>query len=267
VTSSVDFCEPNYELTRYAAEPHNAWSSLLGLALPGAAGLLLGNPVNEWRFFLCHAVLFSVGIGSAALHATLHWLWQSSDELPMIYLVLAFLYAQAETDAPRGKAKRPWLAPSMWMVAVLNTAVYFSFQHLYWVFLATFSTGVALLIVGQIRLYQNVRSPEAHFFFRTGLVSYVLVGTPVWILDMLLCEQVVLPAAAAAAESSLLPGPCNGMTPHVLWHFAAGYGGYACALFLLCCRLDALGVSYRRDSWWGVFPIIVVVVDSKLKSP
>ena len=51
-TSSIDFCEPNYAHTSHVVEPHNVWSSLVGLSLVGAFGLKYGNPTAETRYVL-----------------------------------------------------------------------------------------------------------------------------------------------------------------------------------------------------------------------
>jgi hypothetical protein len=63
-------------------------------------------------------------LGSGGLHGRLHWILQSSDELPMIYFMLALLYCDAEVDAATGKQNSPWLAPATIATAISNTVVY-----------------------------------------------------------------------------------------------------------------------------------------------
>ena len=92
-TSSIDFCETNYLHSPYIVEPHNVVSSLWGLSAIGFIGIYFGNPTNELRFKIAYGILLLIGLGSAALHGTLHWIFQSSDELPMIYLVLSVVYS------------------------------------------------------------------------------------------------------------------------------------------------------------------------------
>jgi hypothetical protein len=38
-----------------------------------------------------------------------------------------------------------------------------------------------------------------------------------------------------------LPGILKGLTPHAVWHLAAGLGGYCAVIQLVCCRCEALG--------------------------
>ena len=185
-TSSIDFCEPNYALSPYVAEPHNALSSLLGISLLGLVGIARGNPTGETRFYLLYLVLTLVGLGSFALHVTLHWAPQSSDELPMIYLVALQIYCCLETYSPPpptprggspgggrgpldrrvrrfprsggGGVRRPALLPSLLTALCLaETALYFRFREAYAVFLSSFASAVGALLVLHVRLALGIR--------------------------------------------------------------------------------------------------------------
>ena len=95
-SASIDFCESNYLHSNYIVEIHNTWSSILGISSFGAVGILFANPTNELRHFIAYFVLILIGVGSAGLHGTLNWIYQSSDELPMISVILSdFLLAKA----------------------------------------------------------------------------------------------------------------------------------------------------------------------------
>ena len=54
-----------------------------------------------------------------------------------------------------------------------------------------------------------------------------------------------------------LPGILKGMTPHVVWHFAAGYASYCGISCLLCCRLEELRIPYKVKYHFGVLPNVV----------
>ncbi|RKO97739.1 hypothetical protein CXG81DRAFT_11240, partial [Caulochytrium protostelioides] len=70
VTSSVDFCETNYEVSPFLAEFWNAISSLA-------------------MFFIG---IMIVGLGSLAFHGTLVRATQAWDELPMLISTNAFVF-------------------------------------------------------------------------------------------------------------------------------------------------------------------------------
>mmetsp|Transcript_57440 Transcript_57440/g.130148 ORF Transcript_57440/g.130148 Transcript_57440/m.130148 type:complete len:214 (-) Transcript_57440:531-1172(-) len=92
VTSSVDFCEENYALSRYVAEPANALSSLIIVA-QGLVGVLFANARrgevaigvrSAWGnrlFATMYLLLAVIGLGSVALHTTLSQLGQAADEV------------------------------------------------------------------------------------------------------------------------------------------------------------------------------------------
>ena len=88
-SSSVDFCEPNYVLSNYIAEPFNSISSLFIFYL-GCIGLRYSNPTHEARFSCMYIILMLIGLGSTALHCTLSWLPQSSDEVKCIIEALSY---------------------------------------------------------------------------------------------------------------------------------------------------------------------------------
>jgi dihydroceramidase len=263
-TSSIDFCESNYLHSVKVAEPHNVWSSVLGIAMLGMLGLYQsyscvskssasGSPISERRVKAAFAVLVLTGLGSAGLHGTLHWIFQSSDELPMIYFMLALLYCDAEVDAgTAGKGPNyPWLASATMAAAIINTVVYYRFQQLYWVFLVTFTICVTVHIVWSLYLVSRSKSPIIRRIFVTMAISYVAIGSTAWVFDMIYCDSGVKDVADS------LPGILKGMTPHIVWHLAAGLGGYCAVIQLVCCRCEALGLPISILFVGGIVPVFV----------
>jgi hypothetical protein len=110
VSSSINFCEADFQDNQYIAEPANAASSVasyIPLALIG----LFGPPSKEWRsrsrsstvdsgtsptgyrrFALAYTALWAIGIGSTLLHALLTAGAQGGDELPMLWLMACLSY-------------------------------------------------------------------------------------------------------------------------------------------------------------------------------
>jgi len=278
-SSSIDFCETNYLLSSHVVEPHNVLSSLWGLSLLGIIGIYWGNPTGELRFKIAYAVLIFIGIGSAALHGTLHWFFQSSDELPMIYLVIAALYCCLENDTTsHNKTKYPWLPHTFVLLGIINTLVYFRFQQIYIVFLLTFAsmTVAAFILHIKIALKQRKAMLAPHTpaasssvsrladvhrnnarlalrFYAWHYLVYVGIATPVWILDQLWCAK-LLPFYNA------LPSILRGCTLHVVWHATAGLGAHTILQFLVACRMSVLGLSCRIRWILGAIPVVAPVV-------
>lgn len=254
-TSSIDFCEPNYAVTGNIVEFHNAWSSIAFLSGVGIFGLWKGNPTKEWRVAIAYLILVLIGIGSTLLHGTLHWLFQSSDELPMLYMAIGFFYCVLECETPIDHPPRYYSWPWFVALAFVNTIIYYTFQKLYVLFLLSFTVVTLIVTLGLVRmLYQkNPRSSmaEAKAMFWLGELYFTAIGVTVWVFDMMLCNAVVLPI------SEQLPGWTKGITPHILWHFAAALGAYVLTTSLTCCRLISLGIPHHVSYMcFGMLPII-----------
>lgn len=278
-TSSVDFCESNYLHSSYVAEIHNVWSSLLGITSWGVLGLWqtytrTAFPLREIRTRIAFSLLILIGIGSMGLHGTLHWIFQSSDELPMLYAVLcgAFAVLHVDDDAndtslERRSARRTavWFAFGL---AFVNTVFYYTLQHVYAVFLVTFSGGTYLVLRKIAQLTTRCKPETAAVAWR-GMLVFVLIASPVWVLDMLVwCGQPMSDAPQPTTDTTgargrtLLDTVSNvwlgGMTPHVLWHFCAGLGAYCFVLFVAACRCDILRIPITIQCYCaGVVPVII----------
>ena len=86
-------------LTHMAVEPWNATSSLF-ISLFGIIGILYSNPTKELRVTMLYILLIIIGLGSFALHASLHWFAQSLDELPMLWFNVYVLYFLCTLSSP-----------------------------------------------------------------------------------------------------------------------------------------------------------------------
>mmetsp|Transcript_29582 Transcript_29582/g.62745 ORF Transcript_29582/g.62745 Transcript_29582/m.62745 type:complete len:307 (-) Transcript_29582:137-1057(-) len=263
-TSSIDFCESNYLLSNLVVEPHNVWSSLFGLSLFGIVGILYGNPTREWRTTVVYTILLVIGLGSACLHASLHWCFQSSDELPMIYLIIGFLYSVLEVDSPKDSPKYPHLAKYLILLSCINTAIYYTFQHLYIVFLVTFNAMTVMLLSTHVqiarRLYHESRDEKrktnnsaiALRFYIWHIIILVFVATPIWALDQFHCD-ILLPIY------NNLPFLLRGMTLHVVWHIGAGMATHCFVQFLCACRASTLGMVCDTRCLLGVLPVVIAL--------
>lgn len=270
-TSSIDFCETNYLLTIYIAECHNVWSSIFGLTVIGLIGMFHGNPLNEKRVLVSYVILAIIGVGSSLLHASLHWAFQSFDELPMIYLVLGGLYSVLEVDAPRGTDKYgPKLPRNLVMVALAATCAYYKNQQNYLAFLTVFNSCTVILAVLHCKvalgIYREWRlcisSGSANgsgyknrsialWFWIWHLIVYLVIASSIWVVDQFACDY-LLP------YYNKMPFPFRGCTLHVVWHIAAGFGAHLFVQFLVASRLTALGYDFEIRWFFLAFPTVVL---------
>jgi len=206
MTSSIDFCESNYTIIPFIAEFHNTWSSLLISAF-GAIGMAQTNMLTNYSTFMSYFLLFAVGIGSALLHSTLHWVGQSLDELPMLWVASSILYtfgnAYYKCDY------------YVFLAAIgTQTIIYCIGRHIYSIFVITFCVYIGhiflLLYLHPLRNSKKTLNKSIYIF---------IIGSCAWIIDMNYCNS-LLP------YYNCLPYPFTGITLHVVWHFCAGYAAY-----------------------------------------
>ena len=96
ITSNIDFCEENYEISYYVAEFFNAISSFVFCIIPFIAyweqkklrSYRFRIPV---RFFFVYLATILLGIGSFLFHASLKRTAQLLDESPMLFGCIAFI--------------------------------------------------------------------------------------------------------------------------------------------------------------------------------
>jgi dihydroceramidase len=245
-SSSVDFCEPDYLLTEYIAEPHNAWSSLL-IAAMGVLGIIYSNPLKEKMFTLLYIVIIAVGLGSVGLHTTLHWFPQSLDEVPMLWFNMVAFYILLHLKSKPSK-KFDLLIPVIGAIAALETYIYYAMRSLYPFFLGIYILTTTIVIIWTFLLLLDKREGKMiRHLFITGFGSFVIIGFTCWIIDMQLCSQ-------------LLPiyKQTSGLTLHVLWHIFAGYGGYMHTQTIIAGRARELEIPLRYYWLCGFLPLISV---------
>jgi len=88
VTSSIDWCEKNYAVSRYVAEFWNTVSCLPYLVVGFGAAYHAYHYKLPSRFIFANLLLVVVGLGSIAFHGTLQHHSQMWDEVPMVLFEL-----------------------------------------------------------------------------------------------------------------------------------------------------------------------------------
>ena len=160
----------------------------------------------------------------------------------MIYLVTLMNFITIEVDSPHGKPKYPFLPLILNILMVANTLIYFTYQHLYLVFIATntFVTVFETYLLYTAVFINNKGGVTSRNLCKAFQVSY-FGGFLFWLVDMFQCDSSVLG---------------KGMTFHVLWHFGAGFGGYLGLVALENCRVVALDMKSEIAYVLGFVPYV-----------
>lgn len=245
-TSTVDWCETNYQHLFHVGELFNSASSLF-LVFTGLVGILLHRKVLERRFLLAFGLLSLVGVGSTAFHATLRREHQMLDELPMLYLAIVIVYILLE-NRPQRRFGR-WFPLALLGHAVLVTylTAFTRGAVQFFLFQVSFAS-LELYALGRTYFLQR-RGPDAGIqrLFRFGIAAYAL-AIVLWMSDIQFCPTLnqTLPALG-------IPNP----QLHAWWHVLVSLGFYSLLLVIAGERQRTLGKSSQLQTVLGVIPRVV----------
>ena len=257
-SSTLNWCEANYEVTFYIAEFWNTITNL-GMILPAIYGLIQCKRQGiESRYTYNFLTLLSIGIGSWMYHMTLNYEMQLLDELPMLYgasYVVYCLYTakndnkkeQQEGTMQRGSV----LAILLILNCIIVTIVYLKIRDPIF-FQAMFATIVSIGYIISLHYnyyqYSNLGLKLLLMVFGSTMIAFGL-----WNIDTSFCEKLT-----NIRERTLRPSPIlKFLSPltqlHGWWHIIGGYGFY---LQLYACvqqRLLFLKIDHDSDEKFGGF--------------
>ena len=194
--------------------------------------------------------LITVGIGSCALHGTLHWVGQSMDEIPMLWMNMAILFSLYNVNTIRPRAAVSFSGILLFAMGIMQTIGYYTMRHIYDFFLFSYISSVCVVIAWTCYLVFYDRSspdyPVRVWLFSRATISFIFIGFSLWVYEMNHCE-ILLPYYMAA----------SGMTFHVLWHIGSGLGGYLLILLMIAIRIQSLGNVAEVDwALGGILPVV-----------
>jgi len=239
-TSTLDWCESNYEVNWYIAEFWNTITNL-SMILPPLWGIKRELQRGlEIRFVIGFIALLSVGVGSTMFHMTLKYSMQLLDEIPMVWSSCVFIYLQHMVDSKKGETS--WKMVGM----LLAYAVSFTVIYLTWSYPIIHETMYGILVVYMI--YQAVgilRTQYNSSSFKLFIIATLMYGTGflLWNLENEFCGIV-------RSVRSGLPSPLAPLTQlHGWWHLLAGYATYMNVQFCMYHRLENLHLrpKYTTD--------------------
>jgi len=244
-TSTLDWCELNYETSPIFAEFWNTLSNL-GMIIPSVCGIfdVLRNRLEK-KFILTYLFLILVGIGSWAFHMTLLYPMQLLDELPMVWGNCIPIYQQWEI-------RKPLKRPANWNVIVALFTYCFFFTAAYLIFknplIHHLMYGLLVLVIlgMDLRLVNHNQCRTCTKLLSTGFFLFTF-GFGVWNIDIQLCNML-------SDVRRLMPPLYRPITQlHAWWHLLAGYATYLHIIFGIHARSHF--VKPRTEiciKWYGV---------------
>lgn len=179
-----------------------------------------------------------LSIGSILFHATLQHVLQQSDETPMVWEMLLYIYILYSPD---------WHYRSTMPTFLFLYGVIFALVHSKIRFSMGFKVHYAILCLLCIpRMYkyyiytQDVAAKQVAKLYAATLLSSTLC----WLLDRLLCEEIS-------------GWPINPQG-HALWHVLMGFNSYFANTFLMYCRAQQRGWAPKIVRFLGLLPYVKI---------
>ncbi|XP_021745746.1 alkaline ceramidase-like [Chenopodium quinoa] len=238
VTSTIECCEENYVYSSYIAEFFNTLSNVPGIiwALVGLLNALRQR--FEKRFSFLHMSNMALAFGNMLYHATLQRVHQHSDETPMVWEMLLYLYILYSPD---------WHYKSTMPTFIFFYGAAFGLLH----HLVGFDIGfklhymlLCLLCIPRMyKYYIHTSDVCAKWLAKLYLVT-LLLGSLCWLVDREFCKKF----------SSWGYNPQG----HAFWHVFMGFNSYLANTFLMFCRAQQLGWNPKVDHFMGFLPYVKI---------
>ncbi|KAL1916067.1 uncharacterized protein VTP21DRAFT_6071 [Calcarisporiella thermophila] len=254
-TSTVDWCEKNYQVSNYIAEYFNTLSSLF-ISIIGLIGLFL-HYEHERRVRLLFCTLFIVGLGSTAFHGTLLFPGQMMDESSMIFMILTMFYCAVEMENTKCTRFGPWF-PLLLVGygSVITTAMFVSGNHKesqwqlleFVIFQASF-ISLAFICYLYILYYswRNWTKQRAWLLSPVAQLAFA-IAYAFWLFDVHLCHRL---RQGFNLFSLNIPYP----QLHAWWHVLSSF-----AMYLFCTIFTFTRSSVLRSeptiAYFGFLPYV-----------
>jgi len=235
-TSTVDWCETNYTVTKYCAEAVNALTNFIFFYL-GIKGIAKYR--HEPILLVSYVGYLTVGIGSFLFHATLKYPMQLLDELPMIWTASILLFASLSRSVPN---------PTAFSIGLTTATISLTLAYLYIanpeiLFISFGILLVAVLIVNLLK--KPSKGPDTAIISRMKWIGIPTLGFGFvcWLVDRHFCDTFQAWRAALGQPWATL------LELHGWWHIAMGNCCHYAILWVVRLENDD---KYRMT--WKGFP-------------
>ncbi|XP_021719773.1 alkaline ceramidase-like [Chenopodium quinoa] len=238
VTSSIDWCEKNYVCSSYIAEFYNTISNVPAIILAVIGLVIALSQGFEKRFTVLHLSNMTLAMGSILFHGTLQRVQQQSDETPMVWEMLLYIYILYSPD---------WHYRSTMPTFLFLYGVIFAIVHSVFHFKISFKVHYAVLcllcIPRMYKYYIHTEDPAAKRLANLYVITLFLASL-CWVCDRVFCEHI-----------SAWPINPQG---HALWHIFMGFNSYFANAFLMFCRAQQRGWGPKIVHFLGLVPYVKI---------
>ena len=247
-TSTLNWCETNYESSYYIAEFWNTITNL-SMIIPSIYGMIHCRRQGiEPRYTYSFLTLLFIGIGSWMFHMTLRFEMQLLDELPMLFgssYVVYCLYAARYSWKDGGYI----LGILLTLNCVIVTVVYLLYKEPIF-FQIMFAIIVAMgLIVSLHHIYNQYSTLSIKFLALVSVISSIAFF--LWNIDNTFCPQLTNMRVKILRPNLLLKYLSPLTQLHGWWHLLSGYAYYLQVFACVHQRLLFLNIEHSADERWN----------------
>lgn len=237
VEANHAFCEPHYAISPYIAECFNSLSSviyiLVALSTTFPKDSLL-QTAQGW--------LFLVGIGSMLFHGTMRYIFQLTDEIPMVgfmaTLMMAKISASFQQQEKNSKsAMMLFMAKAMVVVYSVGLMLIYVVLDEYEIFIHGFTV---LVLVDTLLTLSLLDKTGKSKWTRIELWAYVISFV-----------AIILGRVAWETEHLLCPHYPHVWPLHVVWHLFSCLSAYAAMVTVYVIRAKTNGDIQRLPRFVG----------------
>lgn len=228
-TSTLDWCERNYEISPYIAEFWNTISNF-AIFLPPFIGMYQIYKLNlERRYMIAFIAVAVVGFGSWAFHMTLLYPMQLADEFPMVWSTSVMTYLQFTIRRSPGSPINWPLIAVCFLYAFAYSLFYLAFTNPL-VHQVTYAIGLYFLLIKSLLFTRNSVQCKTCSCIVYSVWILLHVAFFLWNIDNHFCAQL------ETIREQLPTGLRPGTQLHAVWHILTGTAAYIHVLFLLHAR-------------------------------
>lgn len=257
-TSTVDWCEKNYEVTYYIAEFYNTISSLC-LIFMGIFGSIMHGKGFDYRFTLCFRTITVIGFGSILFHGTLLFPLQHFDGIPMIFYILVLFYSVNENKKERKFGN--WFPTTLflWGFTVSTVLIFLGgyYQNKIMKLLEFYIFQGSFFLIS-ICVYLHIIAIVINLKGETSIRSLMLRGTIIfligylgWHIDYHFCKGL---------------NKISNLQLHAWWHLTASYSSYSISLIVMFDRSKMLGKNPIIKWVYIILPYVELPLEQYLPS-
>ncbi|XP_076453756.1 alkaline ceramidase 3-like isoform X1 [Babylonia areolata] len=250
VTSTIDWCEENYVVSRYVAEFWNTISNLIMILAPLFACCLAVRQKLEKPVIFSYVSIVVVGCGSWLFHMTLQYSMQLMDELPMIWGSAFLLYGILTLEGEKEK-NYYWLMGGLLVYCTAVTVMYLVNNNPVFHEVA-YGFMVVVMAFGAIRVIVKYQNKVGTMLYVSSFLTY-MSGFILWNIDNIYCQHL-----RSLRRDKLHSAATPLFECHAWWHILAGVGTYLCLLFVSYMRYTILNMSPEVKFLLSVFPYVSV---------